>query len=163
MFLRVPGRHIICAHNSLLPLLNYILKIVLALQDAYVLCKIFEKSGPGPRNGEQHGAPFREEEWDDYDKDDVINSPMITFDNPSSSRPADHQNLPMVQSSVDFNNESDSLGRSFPEHSEAIVAAEDDSSSLEGFNVEELLDLLSENEDDALVPNVNDVEVSMLS
>ncbi|XP_031500271.1 NAC domain-containing protein 53-like [Nymphaea colorata] len=34
-------------------------------QDSFVLSKIFEKSGPGPKNGEQYGAPFREEEWND--------------------------------------------------------------------------------------------------
>nr|TKW18048.1 hypothetical protein SEVIR_5G408300v2 [Setaria viridis]TKW18054.1 hypothetical protein SEVIR_5G408300v2 [Setaria viridis] len=33
-------------------------------KDAYVLCKIFKKSGPGPRIGEQYGATFNEEEWD---------------------------------------------------------------------------------------------------
>ncbi|XP_051116622.1 NAC domain-containing protein 53-like [Andrographis paniculata] len=35
------------------------------LKDAYVLCRIFQKSGSGPKNGEQYGAPFVEEEWDD--------------------------------------------------------------------------------------------------
>lgn len=30
-----------------------------------MLCRIFEKSGPGPKNGEQYGAPFREDEWED--------------------------------------------------------------------------------------------------
>ncbi|CAI9787090.1 unnamed protein product [Fraxinus pennsylvanica] len=39
-------------------------------QDYYALYKVFKKSGPGPKNGEQYGAPFREEEWDD-DKLDV--------------------------------------------------------------------------------------------
>ncbi|KAJ6317417.1 hypothetical protein OIU76_013036 [Salix suchowensis] len=34
-------------------------------QDAFVLCRIFQKSGTGPKNGEQYGAPFIEEEWDD--------------------------------------------------------------------------------------------------
>ncbi|XP_010543581.1 PREDICTED: NAC domain-containing protein 78-like [Tarenaya hassleriana] len=34
-------------------------------QDAYVLCRIFQKSGSGPKNGEQYGAPFIEEEWED--------------------------------------------------------------------------------------------------
>ncbi|KAF5197854.1 Nac domain [Thalictrum thalictroides] len=34
-------------------------------QDAFVLCRVFRKSGPGPKNGEQYGAPFLEEEWDD--------------------------------------------------------------------------------------------------
>lgn len=41
-------------------------------QDAYVLCKFFEKSGAGPKNGEQHGAPFKEEDWED---DEVTNAP----------------------------------------------------------------------------------------
>lgn len=35
------------------------------LQDAFVLCRIFQKSGSGPKNGEQYGAPFVEEEWED--------------------------------------------------------------------------------------------------
>lgn len=30
-----------------------------------MVCKVFEKSGLGPKNGEQYGAPFIEEEWDD--------------------------------------------------------------------------------------------------
>ncbi|GKV34218.1 hypothetical protein SLEP1_g42611 [Rubroshorea leprosula] len=34
-------------------------------QDAFVLCRIFQKSGSGPKNGEQYGAPFIEEEWED--------------------------------------------------------------------------------------------------
>ncbi|CAL5209323.1 unnamed protein product [Lathyrus oleraceus] len=35
----------------------------------YALYKVFKKSGPGPKNGEQYGAPFKEEEWAD---DDVV-------------------------------------------------------------------------------------------
>ncbi|CAM8886960.1 unnamed protein product [Rhodiola kirilowii] len=35
------------------------------LQDSFVLCRIFQKSGSGPKNGEQYGAPFEEEDWDD--------------------------------------------------------------------------------------------------
>ncbi|KAI3817607.1 hypothetical protein L1987_11403 [Smallanthus sonchifolius] len=34
-------------------------------QDAFVLCRIFQKSGSGPKNGEKYGAPFIEEEWED--------------------------------------------------------------------------------------------------
>lgn len=34
-------------------------------QDACVLCKIFQKSGPGPKIGAQYGAPFNEEDWND--------------------------------------------------------------------------------------------------
>ncbi|KAG9455525.1 hypothetical protein H6P81_000033 [Aristolochia fimbriata] len=37
------------------------------VQDSYALYKVYRKSGPGPKNGEQYGAPFREEEWSDDD------------------------------------------------------------------------------------------------
>lgn len=30
-----------------------------------MLCRVFRKSGSGPKNGEQYGAPFIEEEWED--------------------------------------------------------------------------------------------------
>ncbi|KAF8118853.1 hypothetical protein N665_0002s0161 [Sinapis alba] len=33
--------------------------------DAFVLCRIFQKSGTGPKNGEQYGAPYLEEEWEE--------------------------------------------------------------------------------------------------
>ncbi|KAJ4911620.1 NAC domain-containing protein 78 [Raphanus sativus] len=36
-----------------------------APQDAFVLCRIFQKSGTGPKNGEQYGAPYLEEEWEE--------------------------------------------------------------------------------------------------
>jgi hypothetical protein len=36
-------------------------------KDAYVLCKIFKKSGLGPRIGEQYGAPFNEDEWENVE------------------------------------------------------------------------------------------------
>ncbi|KAG5246115.1 hypothetical protein OIU77_019838 [Salix suchowensis] len=35
------------------------------VQDYYALYKVFKKSGPGPKNGEQYGAPFKEEDWAD--------------------------------------------------------------------------------------------------
>ncbi|KAK1275488.1 NAC domain-containing protein 78 [Acorus gramineus] len=44
-------------------------------QDSYVLCKIFKKSGPGPKNGEQYGAPYNDEDWDD----EVVNDSSISF------------------------------------------------------------------------------------
>lgn len=43
------------------------------LQEYYALYKVFKKSGPGPKNGEQYGAPFREEDWN-YDFPDFDNS-----------------------------------------------------------------------------------------
>ncbi|XP_073282537.1 NAC domain-containing protein 17-like [Primulina huaijiensis] len=33
--------------------------------DYYALCKVYKKSGPGPKNGEQYGAIFREEDWEE--------------------------------------------------------------------------------------------------
>ncbi|KAL8166855.1 hypothetical protein V2J09_008354 [Rumex salicifolius] len=38
-------------------------------QEAFVLCRIFHKSGSGPKNGEQYGAPFVEEEWEADDNE----------------------------------------------------------------------------------------------
>lgn len=43
-------------------------------QDYYALYKLYKKSGPGPKNGEQYGAPFREEEWDDDTCRVLVNS-----------------------------------------------------------------------------------------
>ncbi|CAH2073439.1 unnamed protein product, partial [Thlaspi arvense] len=37
-------------------------------QDTYVLCVLFKKDGPGPRNGAQYGAPFKEEDWSDEEQ-----------------------------------------------------------------------------------------------
>ncbi|KAL8171781.1 hypothetical protein V2J09_023585 [Rumex salicifolius] len=39
--------------------------------DAYVLCKIFKKGGWGPRNGEQYGAPYNEEEWNMEEEENI--------------------------------------------------------------------------------------------
>ncbi|XP_018848042.2 NAC domain-containing protein 53-like [Juglans regia] len=35
--------------------------------DSFVLCRVFQKSGTGPKNGEHYGAPFIEEEWEEDD------------------------------------------------------------------------------------------------
>ncbi|KAM1759756.1 hypothetical protein ACFX12_002710 [Malus domestica] len=43
------------------------------VQQYYALYKVYKKSGPGPKNGEQYGAPFREEDWVD-DESTVIKS-----------------------------------------------------------------------------------------
>ncbi|XP_057774870.1 NAC domain-containing protein 17-like [Salvia miltiorrhiza] len=41
------------------------LKRCQAATEYFVLYKVYKKSGPGPKNGEQYGAPFREEDWAD--------------------------------------------------------------------------------------------------
>ncbi|XP_068648930.1 NAC domain-containing protein 82-like isoform X2 [Aristolochia californica] len=60
-------------------------------QDAYVLCRIFKKSGPGPKNGEQYGAPFKDEEWD-ADDEDVEEHHLLPYasSDPGSSSSDDH-------------------------------------------------------------------------
>lgn len=37
-----------------------------------MLCRVFQKSGSGPKNGEQYGAPFVEEEWLDDDSELIL-------------------------------------------------------------------------------------------
>ncbi|CAN4126305.1 unnamed protein product [Withania somnifera] len=60
-------------------------------QDSYVLCKVFQKSGLGPKNGAQYGAPFKEEDWEDEKipaepcTSDVILAPPRRPDNRSNS------------------------------------------------------------------------------
>ncbi|KAJ3696522.1 hypothetical protein LUZ61_000227 [Rhynchospora tenuis] len=44
--------------------------LVNCANDSYALYKVFKKSGAGPKNGEQYGAPFREEEWEE-EADDI--------------------------------------------------------------------------------------------
>uniref|UniRef100_A0A0D9XF70 NAC domain-containing protein n=1 Tax=Leersia perrieri TaxID=77586 RepID=A0A0D9XF70_9ORYZ len=46
-------------------------------REVYALYKLFHKSGAGPKNGEQYGAPFREEDWLD-DDDEVAALPTAT-------------------------------------------------------------------------------------
>ncbi|KAG1328150.1 protein CUP-SHAPED COTYLEDON 3 [Cocos nucifera] len=67
--------------------------------DAYVLCKIFQKSGPGPKLGEQYGAPFNEEDWED----DLIVDNAVSFPCAPSPKPLDDQPIllePICEESV---------------------------------------------------------------
>jgi hypothetical protein len=41
------------------------------VQDAFVLCRVFRKSGSGPKNGEQYGAPFVEAEWENEEEEEL--------------------------------------------------------------------------------------------
>jgi hypothetical protein len=38
-------------------------EVLAGFQDAYVLARVFKKSGPGPKNGEQYGGAFIEEAY----------------------------------------------------------------------------------------------------
>ena len=47
-----------------------------------MLCRIYKKSGTGPKNGEQYGAPVEEEEWDilpTRDQSDNFNDGLGTY------------------------------------------------------------------------------------
>lgn len=71
-----------------------------ALQDAYVICKIYQKGGLGPQNGAQYGALFNEEEWDNIDEMFVESQPVahqISFEN---VQPGDVNNIDAVSLSV---------------------------------------------------------------
>ncbi|XP_013592194.1 PREDICTED: NAC domain-containing protein 17-like [Brassica oleracea var. oleracea] len=50
-------------------------------KEYYALYKLFKKSGSGPKNGEDYGAPFQEEEWfdDDYEVS-VPEKPVVRFE-----------------------------------------------------------------------------------
>ncbi|KAG7599058.1 NAC domain superfamily [Arabidopsis suecica] len=52
------------------------------VKDAFVLYKIYKKSGSGPKNGEQYGAPFIEEEW--AEDDDDVDEPAGLVDVPNN-------------------------------------------------------------------------------
>ncbi|CAI9301777.1 unnamed protein product [Lactuca saligna] len=57
------------------------------VQEHYTLCKVFKKSGPGPKNGEQYGAPFVEEEWSDDDNCLDVESLLVKNVNTSVDQP----------------------------------------------------------------------------
>lgn len=58
------------------------------VQEHYTLCKVFKKSGPGPKNGEQYGAPFVEEEWSDDDNCLDVESLLVkNINNTSVNQP----------------------------------------------------------------------------
>ncbi|KAJ1263005.1 hypothetical protein BS78_09G151100 [Paspalum vaginatum] len=98
-------------------------------KDAYVLCKIFKKSGLGPRIGEQYGAPFSEDEWDNTEAENTM-FPLMTSSevvNPTEGPhaqlavPADAvQEPPLHNSSAACAVEESSLG-----HATASTCVED--------------------------------------
>ncbi|CDY48632.1 BnaC06g08090D [Brassica napus] len=50
-------------------------------KEYYALYKLFKKSGAGPKNGEDYGAPFQEEEWVDDDYEVAVpEEPVVRFE-----------------------------------------------------------------------------------
>lgn len=73
------------------------------VKDYYALYKVFKKSGPGPKNGEQYGAPFKEEEWAD---DDVVDFNVNSVDREVPEAAIDnvidqHQLQPLFDDEID--------------------------------------------------------------
>lgn len=58
------------------------------VQGSFALYKLFRKSGPGPKNGEQYGAPFREEEWDEDVAEDSSGNPTNICDQAKQHLPS---------------------------------------------------------------------------
>lgn len=50
--------------------------------DGSVLCRIFQKSGTGPKNGEKYGAPLIEEEWEGDNVGSMVPGD-VSFEDPS--------------------------------------------------------------------------------
>ncbi|XP_057852934.2 uncharacterized protein LOC131063168 isoform X2 [Cryptomeria japonica] len=69
---------------SLLPHLWYFFPNLLQTRhDSCVICRVFQKSGPGPKNGEHYGAPFREEDWNEDASAEVgVRSSLERVDTP---------------------------------------------------------------------------------
>lgn len=73
------------------------------MQDAYVLCKIFQKSGLGPQNGAQYGAPFNEDEWCDIEETFLEFPPVQCQTFVDNVPPSNVGNSDAVNSSVPVN------------------------------------------------------------
>ena len=60
------------------------------LQDSYVICRIFQKEGPGPRNGAQYGKPYDEKDWEtDEEIDSVQSEPVASVSTPVPIQPSE--------------------------------------------------------------------------
>lgn len=55
-----------------------------------MLCRVFQKEGPGPRNGAQYGKPFNEEDWaTDEENDSVQFVPVAAVSTPVPVQPSE--------------------------------------------------------------------------
>ncbi|KHN31143.1 NAC domain-containing protein 78 [Glycine soja] len=60
------------------------------LQDSYVICRVYQKEGPGPRNGAQYGKPYEEKEWEtDEEIDSVQSAPVAAVCAPVPIQPSE--------------------------------------------------------------------------
>ncbi|KAF6160893.1 hypothetical protein GIB67_025428 [Kingdonia uniflora] len=78
------------------------LKRCKAARDYYALYKVYKKSGPGPKNGEQYGALFVEEEW--LDEDETIDDYAPNLLQFSTATSTIHENASACNSINDIDN-----------------------------------------------------------
>ncbi|CAJ1974881.1 unnamed protein product [Sphenostylis stenocarpa] len=59
-------------------------------QDSYVICRVFQKEGPGPRNGAQYGKPYDEKDWDtDEEIDSEQSAGVVSVSAPVPIQPSE--------------------------------------------------------------------------
>ncbi|CAJ1976864.1 unnamed protein product [Sphenostylis stenocarpa] len=73
------------------------LKRCQGVKDYYALYKVYKKSGPGPKNGEQYGAPFNEQEWAD---DDVVDFNIHPIDQEPLNDVSETVNVPLLDDEI---------------------------------------------------------------
>lgn len=79
-----------------------------------MLCKIFKKSGLGPRIGEQYGAPFNEDEWENAEAGTSM------FHLMPSSEVVNPVEDPQIQQAPPV-----TMEESVPQHSSVVCAMEE--------------------------------------
>ncbi|CAL9128064.1 unnamed protein product [Musa textilis] len=109
-------------------------------QDAYLLCKIFQKSGRGPKIGEQYGAPLNEEDWDD-DTATGSSFPLPCVSSCLSAEPLDNQAI-----------QADPVSKQPIASSAVEVLSDHDLLDVDGILLEELAEILNSS---PLVENAN--------
>ncbi|KAL2945474.1 NAC domain-containing protein 78 [Bienertia sinuspersici] len=127
--------------------------------DEYVLCRVFQKSGTGPKNGEKYGAPLVEEEWED-DNLGVVVPTELSFEDPyvddayieqdDLDKVLDSQLPENVQFPASSNND---YSNSHVAGTEQKSIESEDKYSLQALDDQKLYDLVSHEESSASVVN----------
>ncbi|KAL2943277.1 NAC domain-containing protein 78 [Bienertia sinuspersici] len=128
------------------------------IPDGFVLCRVFQKSGTGPKNGEKYGAPLIEEEWEDDNAEVVVPATEVSFVDPyvdddayieQSDLDQGHnielpENTPIAASfdHVDGNNCLEDSQETAESDKKPMIEESEDSYFLQAFNVQQLHDPL---------------------
>jgi hypothetical protein len=125
------------------------------MQNAYVLCMIFEKGGLGPKNSAQYGAPFKEEDWDDDNEVDCVKAgPSAGLSTPTDALPNNCSSSVAIDSSIFGGLVSGScsgLSQTVPARCEGLTTAgSNDVVNLASGDCDILPEALADNYDDIL-------------